>query len=368
MEKARQAYALWAQIYPREAVPPNNLGVVLQTLGQFDKSLAEFHEALRLGPSEGIHFGNLVLANIHLNRLADARTIADEALAENLDSADLRIYLYQLAFLKHDLPGMAEQVSWSSGKPGAESVMLCLEAGTAAYSGKVAAARDFSRRSVAAAGHVGEKEVAAGCEAAAALWESLYGNASAARQHASSTLAGSHGRDAQYAAALALAFIGDSARAGALGDDLEKRFPEDTLVCFNYLPALRSQLALNSPNNAAKALETLAVASPYELGIPGNTTFWPNLYPIYVRGQAFLAAHQGTQAAAEFQKILDWPGVVVNEPIGALAKLGLARAYAAQNEATKARDAYRDFLALWKDADPAVPILLTAESEYAKLI
>jgi eukaryotic-like serine/threonine-protein kinase len=368
MEKARQAYALWAQIYPREAVPPNNLGVVLQTLGQFDKSLAEFHEALRLGPSEGIHFGNLVLANIHLNRLAEARTIADEALAKNLDSADLRIYLYQLAFLRHDLPAMAQQVIWSSGKPGAESLMLCLEAGTAAYSGKLADARDFSRQSAAAAGRLGEKEVAAGCEAAAALWESLYGNVSAARQNASSTLAQSNGRDAQYAAALAFAIIGDSARAGALADDLEKRFPEDTLVRFNYLPTLRGQLALNSSNNAAKALETLAVASPYELGIPGNTTFWPNLYPIYVRGQAFVAAHQGTQAAAEFQKILDWPGVVVNEPIGALAKLGLARAYAAQNEGAKARDAYRDFLALWRDADPAVPILLTAESEYAKLI
>jgi len=368
MEKARQAYALWAQIYPREAVPSNNLGVVLQTLGQFDNSLAEFHEALRLAPSESIHFGNLVLANIHLNRLADAHTIAGEALAKNLDSSDLRIYLYQLAFLNHDLPGMAQQVTWSSGKPGAESVMLCMEAGTAAYSGKLAAARDFSRQSAAAANRAGEKEVAAGCEAAAALWESLYGNISAARQHASSTLAESNGRDAQYAAALALAFIGDSARAGALAEDLEKRFPEDTLVRFNYLPTLRAQVALNSPNNAAKALEALAVASPYELGIPGNTTFWPNLYPIYVRGQAFLASHKGNQAAAEFQKILDWPGVVVNEPIAALARLGLARSYAAQNDGNKARAAYRDFLAQWRDADPAVPILLTAESEYAKLI
>ena len=368
MEKARQSYDLWAQIYPREQVPPNNLGVVYQTLGQFDKSLAEFHAALRLGPSESIHFGNLVLANIHLNHLAEARAIADEALAKSLDSADLRIYLYQLAFLKHDMPGMAEQVSWSSGKPGAESVMLCLEAGTAAYSGKLADARDFARQAAAAAGRASEKEVAAGCEAAASLWESLYGNASAARQHASSTLAHSNGRDAQYAAALAFAVIGDSARALSLADELEKRFPEDTLVRFNYLPTLRAQLALNSTNGAAKAVEALAVASPYELGIPGNTTFWPNLYPIYLRGQAYLAAHQGAQAAAEFQKILDWPGVAVNEPIGPLAHLGLARSYVAQNDSTKARAAYKDFLALWRDADPAIPILLAAESEFAKLI
>jgi eukaryotic-like serine/threonine-protein kinase len=367
VEKAREVYELWAQIYPREMVPPNNLGVVYQTLGQFDKSLAEFHVALRLGPSESLHYGNLVLGNIHLNHLADARASADEALAKNLDSADLRIYLYQLAFLKHDLPGMAQQVSWSSGKPGGESVMLCLEAGTAAYSGKLAAARDFSRQAVAAAGRAGEKEVAAGCEAAASLWESLYGNASSARQHALSTLAQSNGRDAQYAAALTFALIGDSGRALSLAEDLDKRFPEDTLVRFNYLPTLRAQLALISPNGAAKAVQSLAVASPYELGIPGNTTFWPNLYPIYLRGQAFLASHQGAQAAAEFQKILDWPGVVVNEPIGALARLGLARSYLAQNDRIKARATYRDFLALWIDADPAIPILLVAESELAKL-
>jgi eukaryotic-like serine/threonine-protein kinase len=367
MEKAQQVYELWAQIYPREEVPPNNLGVIFQTLGQFDKSLTEFHEALRLAPSESIHFGNLVLANIHLNRLADARAIADEALAKHLDSADLRIYLYQLAFLKHDLPGMAQQVSWSSGKPGAESVMLCLEAATAAFSGRLAAARDFSRQSVAAAGRVSEKEVAAGCEAAAALWESLYGDVAVARQRASNTLAQSNGRDAQYAAALALALIGDSDRARSLADDLEKRFPEDTLVRFNYLPTLRAQLALTFPNNAATAVEALAVASPFELAIPGNTTFWPNLYPVYLRGLAFLASHQATQAASEFQKILNWPGVVVNEPIGALTHLGLARAYAMQGDATKARTKYQDFLTLWKDADPRVPILFEAKSEYAKL-
>jgi tetratricopeptide (TPR) repeat protein len=367
IEKARQVYELWSQIYPREQVPPNNLGVIFQTLGQYEKSLAEFRAAIRLSPSESIHFGNLVLANIHLNRLADARAAADEALAKNLDSADLRIYLYQLAFLKRDLPGMVQQVSWSSGKPGAESVMLCLEAGTAAYSGKLATARDFSRQAAAAAGRAGEKEVAAGCEAAASLWESLYGNSTEARQHASSTLAQSNGRDAQYAAALALALIGDSARARALADDLDKRFPEDTLVRFNYLPALRAQLALNSPNGAAKAVEALAAASPYELGIPGNTTFWPNLYPIYLRGLAFLASRQGTQAAAEFQKILDWPGVVVNEPIGGLAHLGLARSYAMQSDFTKARAAYQDFLTLWQDADPGIPILIAAKSEFVKL-
>jgi len=165
---------------------------------------------------------------------------------------------------------------------------------------------------------------------------------------------------------LALA-TGDSARARTLADDLDKRFPEDTIVRFNYLPTLRAQLALNTPNGAAKAVEALAAASPYELGVSGDSTFWTNLYPIYVRGQALLASRQGTQAAVEFQKILDWPGVVVNEPIGALAHLGLARSYALAGDAAKSRAAYNDFFTLWKDADPDIPVLIAAKSEAAKL-
>jgi tetratricopeptide (TPR) repeat protein/predicted Ser/Thr protein kinase len=367
LEKARQVYELWEQIYPREQVPPINLGVLYQTLGQYDKSLAEFRQALRIGPSESINFSNLVLAHINLNRPGEARTIAEEALAKNLDSSDLRHYLYQLAFLKHDLQGMAQQVTSSSGKSGEENGMLYLEASTAAYFGRLGAARELSRQAAASASRAGVKEMAAGCEAAAALWEALYGNNSEGRQHASGTLAQSNGRDAQYVAALALALIGDSGQARTLADDLAKRFPDDTIVRFNYLPTLRAQLALNTPNNAAIAVEALAVASPYELGVPGNSTFWTNLYPIYVRGQAFLASHQGTQAAAEFQKILDWPGVVVNEPIGALARLGLARSYAAQGDITKARAGYTDFFTLWKDADPGIPLLAAAKFEDANL-
>ena len=367
LEKARQSYELWEQIYPREQIPPLNLGVLYQTLGQYDKSLAESREALRLGPSESLNFANVVLAYIHLNRLREAQSVASEALSKNLDSADLRLYLYQLAFLKHDAQGMAKQVSWSLGKPGEENVLLNMEASTAAYSGKLAVAREFSRQAADSAGRAGEKEMAAGCEAASAIREALYGNASAARQHASNTLAQSNGRDAQYAAALALALIGDSSRARALADDLEKRFPDDTIVRFNYLPTLRAQLALNSPNGAAKAIEALAAASPYELGVPGSSTFWINLYPVYVRGQARLAAHQGVPAAAEFQKILDWPGVVVNEPIGALAQLGLARSYALAGDTAKSRAAYNAFFTFWKDADPDLPVLIAAKSEYASL-
>jgi tetratricopeptide (TPR) repeat protein len=370
MEKARQAYELWAQIYPREQVPATNLGVIYQSLGQHEKSLAEFRESLRLGP-DSLIYGDVVSELIRLNRFDEARAAADEALSKNLDSLDLRLFLYQLAFLQNDSVSMAQQVSWASGKPGKENVMLYMQASTAAYSGKLVAAREFSRQAATSADRAGEKEVEAGCEATAALWEAFYGNASEARQHAAATLAKSNGRDAQYAAALALAVIGDSARVQSVAEDLQKRFTDDTVVRFNYLPTLRAQLFLNapdrSPENPAKAIQALVAAAPYELGIPGNTTFWTNLYPVYVRGQAFLGAHQGAQAAAEFQKILDWRGVVANEPIGALAHLGLARSYALAGDAAKSRAAYNAFLALWKDADPNLPILNQATTESANL-
>jgi hypothetical protein len=367
LEKARQAYELWAQIYPRETVPSTNLGVIYQTLGQHEKSLAEYRAARQLSPADSLDFGNLVLAYLHLNRLDESRAAANEAFTKNLDSADLRAALYEVAFLQKDLPGMAEQVSWSVGKPGKENLMLYLEAGTAAYFGKLRVARELSAQAAASAARAGETEMAAGCESAAALWEALYGNTSEARQRVNGTLAESNGRDAQYAAALALALIRDSAGAQVLADDLQKRFPEDTVVRFNYLPTLRAQIELILRNDGAKAQEALAATLPYELGIPGGSTFWMNLYPVYVRGEAFLAARQGAQAAAEFQKIIDWQGVVVNEPIAALAHLGLARSYALAGDAPKSKSAYQDFFTLWKEADPDVPILVAARSEYAKL-
>ncbi len=367
LEKARQAYEVWEQIYPREEVPAINLGVVYQSLGQYDKSLGEFREALRLGPSESLNFSNLTLAYLHLHRLSEARATAEEALTKNLDSADLRLYMYQMAFLRGDEAGMAKQVAWSSGKPGLENAMLNLEANTAAYSGKLAAAREFSRLAMAAAERAGEKEMAAGCEAGAALREALYGNAAAAEEHAVRTLTMSNGRDAQFAAALALALTGDTKRGRAIAEDLEERYPEDTIVRFNYLPTLRAQFALGAPDGATRALEALVRATPYELGVSGNSTYWTNAYPVYVRGQAFLAARRGPEAAAEFEKILEWEGVVINEPIVALAHLGRARAFALASETEKARSSYNAFFSLWKDADSNIPVLITARAEYAKL-
>ncbi len=367
LEKARQSYELWQEIYPREEVAPLNLGVVYQALGQYEKSLAEFREALRLGPAESVNFGDVTLAYIHLNRLDEARATAADAIAKNLDSADLRFYLYQLAFLKHDQQGMQQQMTWSLSRPGEQNAMLNMEASTAAYAGKIGAARELSRRAEASAESAGKKEMAAGCEAAAALREALYGYGAEARANASRTLSQSNGRDARYVAGFALAVIGDSEGARAIADDLEKRYPEDTVVRLNYLPTLRAQIILNGANGATRAIEALAPAATYELGVPGSSTFWTNVYPVYVRGQAFLAAGKGAEAAAEFQKILDWPGVVVNEPIGALAYLGVARAHALRGDTAKSRAAYEAFFTLWKDADPKIPVLLSSRAEYAKL-
>jgi tetratricopeptide (TPR) repeat protein/predicted Ser/Thr protein kinase len=365
LEKARQSYELWAQTYPRDVVPAGNLNVIYDYLGQYDKALAQSRESYRLVP-DGLSYSNLVNAYLFLNRLEEARTTAEEAQAKNLDSPYLRINLYALAFLQNDAAGMAQQVAWAAGKSGVEDALLEGEADTAAYSGRLAKARGFSRQAVASAERAEEKETAAGYEADAAAREALFGNEAEARQRVAAVLALSTGRDVKYGAALALALAGDAHRAQVLADDLGKRFPEDTIVQFNYRPTIHAQFALDR-NDTSRAIEALQAATPYELGLPGTGSFTPGLYPVYVRGDAYLAGHQGIEAAAEFQKILGNRGVVQNESIGVLSHLGLARAYAMQGDTAKAKAAYQDFLTLWKDADPDIPVLIAAKAEYAKL-
>jgi eukaryotic-like serine/threonine-protein kinase len=365
LEKARQASELWAQTFPRDWLPRNSLGNIYWNLGQYDKVLAEFREALLLAPGAGVNYSNVVEGYLYLDRLEEALATAQEAQAKKLDSPSLRSFLYQLAFVQKDAAGMAKQVAWSAGKPGAEDELLGMEADTAAYSGRLRDAREFSRRAIDSAERAEEKETAAGYSAAAALREALFGNAAEARQRAAAALGLSTGRDVQYGAALALAFSGDASRAQALADDLGKRFPDDTVVQFNYLPTIRAQLVLNH-NDSSRAIDVLQTAAPYELGTPANS-FTAALYPVHVRGKACLAAHQGSEAAAEFEKIHAWPGVVQNTPIGALAHLQSGRAYAMQGDTAKAKAAYQDFLTLWKDADPDIPVLIAAKAEYAKL-
>jgi len=366
LEESRKVYELWAQTYPRELVPPANLGVIYQSLGKYDMALGEFREALHRVPDDALTYGNLVISYICLDRLQEAAATAQDAHAKNLDSGDLRLYLYELGFLQHDAAEMAQQTTWTKGKLGQEDLLLYFEANTAAYSGQLNMSREFSRQAVASAERTEGKDRVGGVEATMALYEALFGKAAEARQRATTATTQSIGRDGQYAAALALALAGDPSKAGEIAEELAKRFPEDTIVQFNYLPTIRAQIAL-ARNDAAKSAQALQAAAPYELGIAGGTTFSTNMYPVYVRGEAYLAAGQGVQAGVEFQKILDHRGVVVNEPIGALAHLGLARAYVVQGETTKARAAFHDFLTLWKAADSNLPILQQAKTEYARL-
>jgi serine/threonine protein kinase/tetratricopeptide (TPR) repeat protein len=364
-EKARQVYELWTQTYPRDEVPPTNLGVIYDNLGQHENALKEMREALRLDPESGLAYANLFDSYLTLDRLEEARATAEQAQAHKLDSPFLHLLIYDFAFLQNDAAGMAQQVAWAADKQGMQNILLYLEAGTAAYYGRLGKAREFSRRAVVLAEQGDDKQLAAGYEVEAAVREALFGKAAEAQQRVASALRLSTDRDVQYGAALALASAGPVLQSKALADGLAQRFAENTVVQFNYLPTVRAQLALRG-GDYSKAIEALQTAAPYELGVQGNF-FTAAMYPVYVRGQAYLAAHQGGEAAAEFQKILNHRGVVRSEPIGALAHLGLARAYSMQGDTPKARAAYNDFLTLWKDADPDIPILRAARAEFAKL-
>ncbi len=278
----------------------------------------------------------LSFAYLTVGRLKEARATAEEALAKNLSYPQV---MYLIAFLQNDTAGMAEQVALAAGKPGVEDVLLAMDADTAAYFGRLEKARERSRRAVASAEQAKEKETAAGYDASAALREALFGNAGQARKRAAEALKLSTGRDVQVGTALTLLSAGDAAQAQKLADELAKRFPENTIVKFNYLPTIRAQIALDR-NDASKAIEVLQAAASYELGTEGQGGVAPSLYPVYVRGQAYLAARRGKEAAVEFQKILDHRGVVCNEAIGALAHLQIGRAYVLQGETATARAAH----------------------------
>jgi len=361
LERARQVYEPWQRTYPRDFIPPRSMGFDDAQLGQFDKALVEELNSLRLKP-DGRPYAMVAGLYLDLGRTREARATADEALATKLDPSELHVFLYELAFLQNDVAGMAQEVNWSAGKPGFEDTLLEFEADTAAYSGRLGKAQEFSRRAMNSAKRAGEQDTAAMYSALSGLREALYGNAEEAHRQVASALVLSTGPGVEYSGALALALTGDAVRAHAMTDVLGQRFPDDTVVQFNFLPVLHGQLAL-SRNDAPAAIEALQAAAPYELG----DVDYVKLYPVYVRGEAYLAAHQGSEAAAEFQKILDHRGIVLNEPIGALAQLQLGRAYAMEGDTAKARTAYQGFLTLWKDADPDIPVLIAANAEYPKL-
>jgi eukaryotic-like serine/threonine-protein kinase len=360
LEAARKTYELWTQTYPRDQVPVGNLGTIYITLGEYDKALASFQEALKLNPESGLNWSDLAYTYVNVNRLDEAKATAQEAQAKHLDSPSIHLTLYAVAFLEHDPAGMEREAAFLTGKPGSEDLLLYNLSYTAAYAGQFGKARELTQRAVDSAIRADEKETAGLYEAQAAVHEALGGNLTLAKQQAQSALQLSNGRDVQGWSAVAFALAGDSAQATRLADDLAKRLPEDTVVQTQFLPMIHGATALQS-GNAAKAVEVLAAASQYEFGYAGLG------YPAYFRGEAYLKLGQGSAAATEFQKIIDHPGAIQNDPVGAFAHIGLARAYALSGDTAKARSAYQDFLALWKDADPDIPILKEAKSEYAKL-
>ena len=368
INKAIEACRLWIQAYPRTELPHDMLsGMILPVIGHYEEAMEEAAESIRLNPDAPIAYALLGGAYTGLNRLDEAKAAFARARARKLDIPIFYTNLYQIAFLQNDAAGMAEQVAKTAGVSGAEDQILNLEADTAAYSGRLKEAREFSRRAMDAAERVGEKDPPAMYLSTSGLREAWFGNGDEARRRVALALKRSASRDVLYFAALAFAYSRDDARAQAMVNDLGKRFPEDTIVQFNYLPTLRARLALNK-GDASDAIEILRPAVPYELGVSTSGIFiWTPMYPVFVRGEAYLAARRGGEAAAEFQKILDHPGIVVNQPIGALARLGLARAYVLQGDNIRAKTAYQDFLKLWKDADPDIPVLQQARAEYIKI-
>ena len=361
--KARQVVELWGQTYPRDWEPRNDLGLFLAAYGQIDQALFNFQEAVRLDPGKSIAQLNLVEAYMCLNRLKEAKDYAQIALATDPESPYVRMELFELAFLQEDAAEMAKQVAWSTGKLGVEDEFLNLESGSAAYFGQFRKARDYLRKAVVAAEHAGGKEIAATYEAGQAVREAIIGNSLEARTRAASALAKSQGRDVMYSVARAFALGGDTRHAQTLITDLDKYFPQDTIVQVYYLPTLRAYVAL-SRNDYSSAIDNLRVASPVELGY---APFYSPMHPVYARGQVYLAEREGAEAEAQFQKIVDRRGLVGLGFIGPMAHLQLARAYAMQGDTAKAKAAYQDFLTLWKDADPDIPIFIAAKAEYAKL-
>ena len=363
--KDEEANEIWQRSYPRDPGGFVNASADKMARGDFQAAIQDGQRALELAPSASIIIGNIAQSYMALNRLDDARTVLDRGLANGVDPQALANFYYLLAFLRNDPTGMQKQFELVLGKPGVEWELLALQSATEAYHGRLSKAREYFGRAVDSAKRDGTSEQAATLLAMGALSESHFGNSAQSRRAAASAVQfAPHGRYVLAVAAVALARAGDAAQAQKLSDDLTKQFPQDTLVNFYWLPMARAAIELNR-HNSEGALEQLRAAQSYDLASP--TPDIDSLLVPYLRGYVYLAANKNPEAQAEFQKVLDHPGISVNSPIGSLAHLGLARALAAAGDTAKARTAYQDFFALWKDADPDLPVLVAAKAEYAKL-
>ena len=378
LDKAAETYQKTIESYPRNYAGYGNLGIVYAELGVYEKAVDATKQTIRLVPDRVGGYANLANFTIALQRFDETRQAIHEAQARKLDNFIFHDALYALAFLGSDSAAMVEEQQWFAGKPDSANFGLALGSDTEAYAGHLASARELTKRAVDSAIRADSKENGAIWQAIAAQREAAYGNPTEARQKAAEALKlypASQGVEVE--AALAVALAGDTARAEPLAQDLEKRFPLDTQMQSLWLPAIRAQVAMNKKNPAAAVNALQAATPPQELGLVQFLANISCLYPAYVRGEAYLATGQGSAAAAEFQKILDHGGIVWNCWTGALGHLGVARANALQAKTSRGADAdaarvralaaYKDFLALWKDADPDIPILIAAKSEYAKL-
>jgi len=362
-EKAAQVYDLWVRTYPRDVVPYANLGNIYFAVGQYEKALLQFQEALRLEPNNVNGYTNLAVTYIDMNRFDEARQLLDQAQSLKLENVSLFVNLYVLAFFRRDVAEMQRHVMAAKGKPEIEDALTALQSDTEAYNGHFEKARELTRLAEDTARRRGDPETAASYRAEAALREAEVGNKALTQQDVAAALATSHNRNVQLQAALALARTGETSQARMMAGNLQKGTSGNTILNCYWLPTIRAAADIDQ-GNATSAIQLLQTVSPYELGSPPPLG---NLYPVYVRGQAFLRARQGSAAVAEFQKLLDHAGIVQNFLLGSLAHLGLARSYALGGDTAKSRIAYQDFFALWKDADPDIPILKEAKAEYAKL-
>jgi tetratricopeptide (TPR) repeat protein len=367
MEKSIQTFQAAAQAYPRNQLPHIGIGFMSAYLGRYEDEVEEEAEAIRLSPTAGSAYANLMEGYTALNRLDEAKAVYRQALDRRLEGQFLHDDMYAIAFLEDDPDEMGRQVAAVKGKPGVEDILFSAESDTEAFHGRLQKARQLTDQAVTSAQHADEKEAAALWRLNSALREVEFGNLRRARQEVNGGLAIASTRDVQTLAAVIFACAGDQAHARSMAGALQKQFPLNTTLNHYWLPVAHAYIELRS-RHPTRALTFLQEATPYDLAFPlPQYSEGGQLYPPYVRGQAYLALHHGKEAAAEFQKFIDHRTIVANSPLAALARLGLARAYAVQGDAVKARGAYQDFLALWKDADPDIPILKEANAEYAKL-
>jgi eukaryotic-like serine/threonine-protein kinase len=373
LEKAYQTLELWSQAYPRRGDNPNPHdllgGLSTHGTGRYERAIQASQEGIAAEPDFSIKYGNLASSYFLTGRFREAESTLQRASERKLQMTDYLVLRYNLAVLKGDKEQMDRVVALAKGKHGAEHRVAHAEALALARSGRLQAAGLLSIRAVELALQEEEREEAANYQAARAVWEAVCGNAAEGKKSAMAALELSKGRDVQYTAGLALGLSGDFSRSEALAGDLEKRFPEDTFAKFTYVPVLRALAALGR-GKPLDSVERLQITLPYELAANGlnfNHFYLGGLHSAYVRGEAFMAGHRYAEAAAEFQKILDHRGIVALDPIGVLAHLQLGRVFVLSGDKSKAKAAYEAFLALWKDADPDVPILKSAKAEYARL-